>query len=161
MITTQIVSNLIYNGLIYFWLLLALTFLLLELSTPGLFFFIAFAGGCTAAAIVTWFGYGIVAQCLVALGAAIISFTILRHKYASSARHSGDAKTNIDALAGQEALVLQEISHLKKGQVKVRGEVWPAKADAREGSMQKGQVVRVIRIEGNSVIVTGHTSTGD
>ena len=154
-------SIIIDNGLVYFWLLLALTFLLLELSTPGLFFFIAFSGGCTVAAIVIWLGYGLVAQCLAALGAAILSFAILRHKYASSVRHVGDAKTNIDALAGQEALVLQEISHLKKGQVKVRGEVWPAKTDARQGSIQKGQVVRVIRIEGNSVIVTGHTSTGD
>lgn len=160
MITTPIMNVIIPNGFIYFWLLLALTFLLLELLTPGLFFFIAFAGGCTASAIATWFGYGLVVQCLVAFGASIISFAILRYKYASIARH-GDAKTNIDALAGQEAIVLQEISYLKKGQVKVRGEAWSAKIDANEGSIQKGQVVRVIRIEGNSVIVTGHTSTGD
>lgn len=159
MITTPIMNVIIPNGFIYFWLLLALTFLLLELSTPGLFFFIAFAGGCMAASVATWLGYGIVAQCLVALSAAIISFAFLRYKYASIGRQ-GDAKTNIDALAGQEAIVLQEISYLKKGQVKVRGESWSAKTDAHEGSIQKGQVVRVIRIEGNSVIVTGHTSTG-
>ena len=159
MTTMPIMSIIIENGLIYFWLLLALTFLLLELSTPGLFFFIAFAGGCSAAALATWLGCSLIVQCSVALVMALLFFTFLKYKYASVSQ-SSNAKTNIDALAGQEAIVIEDISYLKKGQVKVRGETWPAKIDIDEGKIQKGQVVRVLRIEGNSVIVTGHTTTG-
>jgi membrane protein implicated in regulation of membrane protease activity len=160
MANTPIMNIIIENGFVYCWLLLALTFLLLELSVPGLFFFIAFSGGCIAAAIFTWLGYGLVTQCVVALVASLISFVILKWKCASIIRNGSDVKTNIDALSGQEAIVLQDISHLNKGQVRVRGESWPAKIDAKKGSIKKGEVVRIIRIEGNSVIVTGHTSTG-
>jgi len=145
---------------VYVWLVIALILLVSELSTPGLFFFIAFAGGSVAAAAAAWFEYGLAVQCIVLLCASALSFVLLKWKYAAVVRHGGSAKTNVDALAGQEAVVLEEISHLNKGRVRIRGEVWPAKIDEKQKCIKKGEVVRIVRIEGNSVIVTGHTSTG-
>ncbi len=134
----------------YLWLIIALILLLAELGTPGLFFFIAFAGGAVVAAIAAFMGYAFVVQCLVALGAAIGFFWLVKYWFASGL--PGQIKTNISALVGKAGVVVKVPVRGSSGYIKVRGEVWAART-AHPESLQAGSRVKVIRVEGNNLII--------
>lgn len=137
--------------IVYVWLIVALLFLFAELFTPGLFFFVAFAIGCVAAALFSFLDYSFTAQCLVALGVSIISFFFLRHFCAVKFK-GGRELTNVDALHGCSGIVVNEIRSEESGRVKVKGEIWPAKTKGDQ-ILEKGAKVKVMRIEGNHLIV--------
>ncbi len=62
-------------------------------------------------------------------------------------------KTNADRLIGCEALVLEEIDHIRgSGQVKVMGQVWSAKS-AHSVTIPADSLVTILRIEGVKLIV--------
>lgn len=61
--------------------------------------------------------------------------------------------TNADSLIGEQAIVTEEINNLEaKGQVKIRGQVWTARAQDKTKIYQKGEVLNVIAIEGVKLI---------
>ncbi len=141
----------------YFWLIVAVLFLFAEISTPGLFFFIAFAMGSSVAAVFAFLNFSFMTQCIVALVSSILFFGILRH-YFSSKSKSEDAETNVDALKGQKGVVIKEIhpnsfGPSSLGRVKVGGEEWPAQV-VDNVMLQKGTVVVVVQVQGNRLIVT-------
>ena len=60
--------------------------------------------------------------------------------------------TNVEALIGQEALVMQMIEgRSKRGLVKIGGETWSAITE--EGRIDRDEVVRVKEVVGNKVSV--------
>lgn len=140
----------------YFWLIVSILFLFAEISTPGLFFFIAFAMGSSVAAVSAFLSFSFMTQCVVALVSSILFFGILRH-YFSSKSKSENAETNVDALKGQKGVVLKEVQTNELGQnslgrVKVGGEEWPAQT-VDNVMLQKGAVVVVVKVQGNRLIV--------
>jgi membrane protein implicated in regulation of membrane protease activity len=144
----DIVSNL--NA--YIWLFVALGLLLLELSAPGLFFFIAFAFGSFCAFISAFFGFCLLVQLWTALFGGSICFIVIKAYFATHKIKSIESKTNVDALIGREGLVIEAIGLHQSGQVKIRGELWGAVL--KDGSiLQKGTFVRVVDIQGNKVVV--------
>ncbi|MCK4265603.1 NfeD family protein [Candidatus Babeliales bacterium] len=141
-----------YINLGYLWLLLAIAFLLVELSTPGLFFFVGFAIGCAVASVMAFMGYSFAIQCIASLIVSILSFGFLKKYFSESVRNSKGEKTNIHALSGQKALVVSAIKPTINGRIKIRGELWPAKVDGTE-SFENGELVIIVRIEGNHLVV--------
>ena len=135
----------------YFWLILAIVFLFIEIGTPGLFFFIAFAIGCGFASILAFTGFSFVVQCVFGLTVSILSFFILRH-YFSVKTKGGEIETNVDALVGQKGIVIKTINPHEIGQVKVGGESWSAQ-NVDDHVLQKGMVVSVVRVKGNRLVV--------
>ncbi|MCW3996467.1 MAG: NfeD family protein [Candidatus Bathyarchaeota archaeon] len=63
-------------------------------------------------------------------------------------------RTNVDALVGKEAIAKTDIDLIDGGIVKIGGELWLAKPDYCE-VIKEGSKVRVIRVEGVSLIVEG------
>ncbi len=63
-------------------------------------------------------------------------------------------RTNIDALIGKEAIAKTDIDPLDGGVVKLLGELWLSRPDD-EKVIREGSKVRVIRVEGVSLIVEG------
>jgi hypothetical protein len=63
-------------------------------------------------------------------------------------------RTNVDALVGKEALAKTDIDPIDGGIIKVRGELWLARPE-EDKVIKEGSRVRVIRIEGVSLIVEG------
>ena len=57
----------------------------------------------------------------------------------------GNVKTNFDRIIGMEAIVTEEISKNKIGEVKVDGKRWSAYSDKK---IKVGSTVRVLSIEG-------------
>lgn len=63
-------------------------------------------------------------------------------------------RTNIDALIGKEAAAKTDIDPLDGGVVRLLGEIWLARSED-EKVISEGSKVRVIRVEGVSLIVEG------
>lgn len=141
----------------YIWIVIALAFLFAELGTPGLFFFVSFAIGSLCASILAFCGYVLVLQCVFGLIVSVASFFVIR-KYLKKSKlsevHYEKPETNIDALVGQEGVVVSVIKPNSKGRVKIGGEEWVAEVDG-DFVLSRGAVVFVLRVEGNKVIVRG------
>ncbi len=135
----------------YLWLIIGLFFLLLEVGTPGLFFFVSFACGSFIAATLAFGGYSVITQCWAAVGGALLTFAIIKSMFAN--KSSSPMKTNVHALIGQTALVTEPITPHQFGRVKIKGEEWPAVATPHQ-TITQGTTVVIVRVEGNKVIVT-------
>lgn len=139
------------NGFMIMWLLFALLFLLLELSTVSLvsIWFVAGAVFAMLAAALD-FSLGTQIGVFIAVTAVLLIFTkpavkkrLLQKTHA----------TNFDRIIGKEAIVTQKIDTARgTGQVKVMGSIWSAKSD--DGSdIELDTRVEVLAIEGVKVIV--------
>ena len=63
-------------------------------------------------------------------------------------------RTNVDALVGKETIAKTDIDPIDGGIVKIGGELWLSKPEDCE-VIKEGSKVRVIRVEGVSLIVEG------
>jgi hypothetical protein len=66
-------------------------------------------------------------------------------------------RTNSDALVGRETIANTDIHPLDGGVVKLGGEIWAAKTVDDCNVITKGSKVRVVRVEGVSLVVEGVT----
>lgn len=66
----------------------------------------------------------------------------------------GLTRTNVDALIGKEGIAKTDIDSLDGGVTKLQGELWLSRADD-DVVIKEGSRVRVIRIEGVSLMVEG------
>lgn len=72
----------------------------------------------------------------------------------------GSVKTNVDALAGTEALVTKKIPKFGKGEVKISGQVWTAVSEDN-AEIKEGLICSVVRIEGVKAIVRRLSTESD
>ena len=137
----------------YYWLTLGILMIIIEIFTPG-FVLASFGIGCLLAALGSFLGFNIYIQItLFCIGTLFVFFTI-RPLYKKHILPEKDQEpTNVDALKGQQARVIEKIDHDQdSGRVKIGGEDW--RAVAEDGStIETGEMVKVLRIEGVKAIV--------
>lgn len=63
-----------------------------------------------------------------------------------------DHKTNVDALIGKQAIVVERIAGLELGLVKVGGELWSARSIA-ETDIEPGTSVKIVAVVGCHLVV--------
>jgi hypothetical protein len=63
-------------------------------------------------------------------------------------------RNNVDALVGKEAITKTDVDAVDGGVVKLGGEIWMAKSED-SAVIKEGSKIRVIRVEGVSLIVEG------
>lgn len=141
--------------LFYAWLICGIFFLALETLSPGLFFFISFFIGALSAAAASLYDYSLLSQILIFFADSAISFILLcfwfkKNLYGIMPRHG--YKTNIFALQGKKAEVIEEIKPLHVGLIKVGGELWAAKCKD-DYHYPVGAVVEVVDVVGCHCIV--------
>lgn len=134
----------------YVWFIVSIICLILEVGTPGLFFFLSLAAGSAVAACSAFFSYEWTGQVIFMLAGTALSFAVFKQLFAN--KKASSYKTNANALLKQQAIVVETIAPRTTGRIKVRGEEWPAIADEHV-ILQKGTSVIIVRIEGNKVIV--------
>lgn len=137
----------------YGWLLAGIAFWLLELLAMGFFFFLAFGFGCMAAALLAFLGYSFMVQCTGSMVGGSVAFFLLRRSFGAKKVVEGEIKTALHGLIGKEGVVVEQVTKFKRGWVKVQGELWAAKTVTEETYLV-GDIVRVIRLEGNHIIIT-------
>ncbi len=136
---------------IYIWLGLTILFGLIEAATVGLTS-IWFAAGSLAAMIAAAFGTNIWIQVIVFILASAILLIFTRPLVRKFITPKIEP-TNVDALIGQTAIVLETIDNdAETGAVRIDGKVWTARAELGAVISQNQKVV-VTRIEGVKLFV--------
>lgn len=133
------------------WLALLIVFAITEGVTVALVS-IWFMGGALAALIVALCGAELWVQVVLFFAVSILLLLCLRPLSKRLIKQKKVA-TNADSNIGKEAVVTERIDNLQgSGAVRISGVEWSARsADGSE--IEKGAVVRVLRIEGVKVCV--------
>jgi len=142
-----------YMFLFYIWLIIAFLFLLMEMLSPGLFFFTSFFCGALLSAVSTFFSFSFIIQGCVFFIGTIIALWLLRFYIVpliGLKRHS--ERTNVYALIGKKGIVTQRITTIVPGLVKINGAVWVAKCFNVE-VIEEGIMVEVIDVRGAHLMV--------
>ena len=139
------------------WLGLALILAAIEAATVS-FVFLMLAGGAAAGAAASAIGVPFAGQVVVAVVVAGLLLLLVR-PVITRRFMVAEASRGIGApgLVGRSGRVLQTVT-ATDGRVKVGGETWSARTPHGGATCQPGQEVRVVSIEGATVIVTGVTA---
>ena len=132
------------------WLIAAGVLALIEALTQGLTS-IWFAFAAAAAAVTALAGGSAALQVIVFIGVSLI-LLIFTRPVVKRKLNSRVEMTNVDAVTGQEGIVLEKVSHLQPGQVKADGKVWTAGCEEGE-TIEKGKVVIVKGVRGVTLTV--------
>ena len=135
------------------WLIVFVVMLIIEAVTTALAT-VWFAAGALVAMIMDLCGAPIKLQIIVMAAVSVVTFLIcmiwIRPKL-ESLRRANVQRTNADRLIGMEGVVIVPVNPVEgKGQVKVEGQVWSAKA---EREISEGTKVTIRAIEGVKLIV--------
>ena len=138
-------------SMVWIWLAAAIIFIIIEAVTVGLTT-IWFAAGALVALILALIKVGVGVQVAVFLILSLVLLATTRKIFVNKLK-TGSEKTNVDALVGEEAVVLEDITPFNTGLVKVKGQNWTGIAAAKDASILKGSTVKIKAIEGVKLIV--------
>ena len=133
----------------YQWIMAALVLFIVEMLTPGVFFFACLALGALVAGISTFVAVPAVVPWIVFVVVSIGSMYIVRPIAQKYFAHPMK-KTGVDALVGQEVLVTEAINPPQLGAIKAQGEVWRAQSVQ---PIAVGVAVTIMDVQGNHVVV--------
>lgn len=134
------------------WAILMVVFLIVEAFTLGLTT-IWCAAGCIVAGIMDLCGASLTAQIIAMVAVSVICFIIcmVLIRPMIDVRSKKKEPTNADRVIGQEAVVVKAIDPIEgKGQVKVMGQLWSAKASV---DIPQGARVKILSMEGVKLVV--------
>lgn len=136
----------------YLWLVVAVLFLLMEIGSPGLFYFLSFCCAAVMSALMCFVTDSAIVQSLTFLGGAIFWMFVLKYCIRSWKHHKKASLTNVYALQGKLGIVLIDISYENPGQVKVQGEIWSAKS-VHDVPIKAGAHIEVVAVTGAFMVV--------
>lgn len=139
------------NPMFYGWLVIAILFLLLEIGSPGLFYFLSFSFGAALSSVLSMYGVSLMGQSILFLIGSVGALMLLK-RFVQKQEQGKKSETNIYALRGKHALVLVAIEPTKFGQIKIGGEQWSARAHDN-GHIEAGATVEVVAIRGAHIVV--------
>ena len=116
------------------------------------FVLIMIAGGALAASITAAAGGDVLVQCLVAVVATLALLGGVRPVATRHLLPGAGTTTGPEALVGQEAIVLSEVT-AHDGRVRLNGGEWSARAYDQHQVLPAGTVVRVMKITGATAVV--------
>ena len=133
------------------WIIIAIAFLAIELGTVTLVS-LWFVGGSLAAMIAALCGAPLWLQVLIFALVSLALLLLVRpflRKYVDPHK----IKTNVDALTGKQAVVIEPINNLAgTGAIRLEGNIWTARSvDGK--TITAGTVVTVASIEGVKAMV--------
>lgn len=135
------------------WIALALVLAAVEAATVD-FVFLMLAGGALVAALAAALGAPVTVQVIAALLSAGVLLMVVRPIVK---RHFADGQfdSTIGAagLVGRSARVVQTVTEVDGGRVKLAGETWSARLADGATTARPGDEVRVIAIHGATAIV--------
>lgn len=133
------------------WLVVLIVCLVVEFSTMGLTS-IWFAGGALLSMIIALIGGPLWLQVLVFLVVSIV-LLIFTRPVAAKYFNKNRTRTNVDSIAGRQAIVTEKIDNLQGvGQIVTNGMEWTARS-LDDSVIEEGAVVTIEKIEGVKAIV--------
>jgi membrane protein implicated in regulation of membrane protease activity len=98
-------------------------------------------------------GAGLVLSCLLAAAGAVAGLAVIRPRLAQRLHSGPELVLGHKRLIGQQGLVLERITSLESGRVKVSGEEWTAKPYDESLVIEPGEKVEVYEIRGATAYV--------
>ena len=135
-----------------FWLVLTLVSVAVEASTAALVA-IWFMPATIISLLLAFCNVPIWIQVLVFLVLSIAFIALFRILFKNK-RFVKPIATNADIVIGKKAVVTEAIDNLAAtGQVKVRGQIWAARAKDENVKYDTGEILDIVAIEGVKLIV--------
>lgn len=132
------------------WIILFIFFNILEVLTPGTFYFTCISIGFLAAGISSFFITSIIFQWIIFAIFAILSIIFLK-PLANRINKRELRMANVESLIGKKARVIQDIiPELNQGLIVIEGEQWRVKANEK---IPKNNYVEITGIEGTHLTV--------
>jgi inner membrane protein len=136
----------------WIWLLGGLALLLLEMATPGGFFFLFFGSAALAVGVLAGLGVEqdwlqVVIFSVLSVGSLLIFRGPLMRRMAER-----PGRAAVDAIAGETATLTEDLPPRGLGKAELRGSSWNAQ-NATDHALGKGQRCRVERVDGLTLIV--------
>jgi membrane protein implicated in regulation of membrane protease activity len=135
------------------WFIFGFVLLLLELSSPGGFYFLFFGAGAISVGVLAWLN--VIEQSWVQLTFfsifSIVSSLLFRRRLLERFRSKPSTEI-IDSIVGESATVVDDIQAGGFGKVELRGTSWNAKNSGGR-MLARGDRCRVERVEGLSLWV--------
>jgi membrane protein implicated in regulation of membrane protease activity len=136
------------------WLVVGLLLIAAEVLTSG-FVLIMFGAGALVAAGFAALGAGPLPEVAAFAGTSVALITVAR-PVLKRRLHTAHVPTNVEALVGDRAMVSTVDAH--GGKIKLRGELWSARAFDETEVLQPGDAVTVMTISGATAVVLGEPS---
>lgn len=133
------------------WIAIGILCIIIEIFTPGFFFF-SFGMGAIIAGLIASFTDNIIIQLLAFALFTFLSFLFMK-RFAKVLLKNDTTESNIFALKGKTGMVTKAIPKNGRGYVKIGGEEWSAICQKDIELIEEGQLVLIIETEGNKVIV--------
>jgi membrane protein implicated in regulation of membrane protease activity len=143
------------NTVFFLWLIIAFSFLILEVGNPGLFYFLSFSCAALVVATISLFCESVIIQGITFLAIAVMVLFILK-KWIYK-REKSVYQSNANALKGKQAIVTLPIHPAQPGYVKINGEFWLARTTDTQ-TILLNQLVVIKEIKGSHVVVTPYKS---
>lgn len=140
------------NNFVFAWFIVAMLFLIFELSSPGLFYFLSFALGGVLAGFAAYFQITVLDQAAIFLITAVLSLALLR-LWVKKCGSRGHYQSNIYALKGKSGIVISPSTPQQFGYVHIGGEIWASKA-LYEAYIAPGTRIQVVDVRGAHLIIT-------
>ncbi|MDT7595183.1 MAG: hypothetical protein QOJ06_729 [Pseudonocardiales bacterium] len=137
------------------WLVVGLLLIAAEVLTSG-FVLIMFGAGALVAAGFAALGAGPLPEVAAFAGTSVALITVAR-PVLKRRLHTAHVPTNVDALVGDRAIVVSTVD-AHGGKIKLRGELWSARAFDETEVLQPGDAVTVMTISGATAVVLGEPS---
>lgn len=137
------------------WLVVGLLLIAAEVLTSG-FVLIMFGAGALVAAGFAALGAGPLPEVAAFAGTSVALITVAR-PVLKRRLHTTHVPTNVDALVGDRAIVVSTVD-AHGGKIKLRGELWSARAFDETEVLQPGHAVTVMTISGATAVVLGEPS---
>lgn len=136
------------------WLIIVGVCLIIEIATVGFFVF-WFAIAALITALLSLFIHNIIAQATIFIIISVI-LIFLTKPLTDKITKKDKVATNVNALIGQEGIVIKEINSgsNKIGQVKILGDTWSAvTTNDFNNAIPVGTNVKILKIDGVNLIV--------
>ncbi len=134
------------------WLILSLLLLVIEMITPGLFFFACLAAGALLTALATWLGAGPIAAWTLFFVSSALLILMVAPLARRWMKRIPTSPVGLDSMVGQRARVVEALDPATgKGQVRLEsGAHWRASA---EEPIPTGTWVEVLEVIGTRLRV--------
>jgi membrane protein implicated in regulation of membrane protease activity len=137
----------------YYWILLGVVFIVLEIFTPGFFLFLTGIAAIVTGGLSYLFPSVIWLQWTFFVVLTVLALVFLRGVLLNKVQPTESKNSNVDGLIGKKALVIRTVEpDSLKGQVRIGGEIWLAQtADGTVISEQEEVIVH--GVSGTKLIV--------
>jgi len=136
------------NNLFLFWIILAIIFLIIEILTPGIFFFACLSIAAVFTGIISFFIFNKLILWTIFTVISVLIIYFIKPVIKKIIKYE-ERKSNIDEIIGKHAILIETIDFSKgMGMVKVNGELWRAKSDEVIEKNDNNTFVEITGVEG-------------